>query len=752
MAAEFLKYRTFSSTSELRTSIGDSANFAYDAMSIFGMFRLGDDSINRPMLVSNGSQIDLYYSAGDDAVRFYNNTSDQGSPLDTNVSTGWVIAGFTKNATGTMRWHQYVVSTGTWSHSDNGTQADTTMPSSDTLYHWSGSGWWWIGDAVCSAIWTTDLTDGQVEALAHSFYNWSAVPPKHLWRYEDTVVDDLIGTADQTVNTGSTVSSTYSPLSISGAKFSDDFNRANGALGSNYVAPVGATTPTIVMPVISSNVVVPSAEDANNAAMMASGTYGTDQWSMVRCKLGVDYSEVCAMTQMADTDDFYFGVWTTDGTHPSFPGFGTVNGPAFQLYRMVNASTTSVLADVAAPAPDGNFHRLKLVTNDRVFTLWFDGVRVLGPFDDSGNTGVALTGRPGFSMHRGDAGANPEIDEFSCGDFAGAAIPTPTLTSFTPSTVSLLGGTSVAVVGTGFIADSTMVTVDGVKCAVTVTSNTTGTFTSPASTAGVKTVTLTTPGGTTSSVNLTLEIQAPTLGNICEAASGAPALHTSMTVDAPSDFTGAANQGTLLWCLAASVGGADPNITPPAGKGFVPIGAVLHNTDLVASNSIHIWTQGFWSPADVSADSTFTVTFASSYVSRVAVATVNGTSGTATMAQANIAGAGAINLPSVTTTADKSLVLSIGLVDGGGTMSTPSGYTLATASPDIAYCYEWWAVQATAGATPTTSTTSTTTTTTIVATTAFAPVTAVATVPAAPTGLERDAGCRSSCLDLDARK
>jgi hypothetical protein len=72
----------------------------------------------------------------------------------------------------------------------------------------------------------------------------------------------------------------------------------------------------------------------------------------------------------------------------------------------------------------------------------------------------------------------------------------PTVTAASPATGPIAGGTSVTITGTGFVSGATVNFGTTPAAGVTVNSATSITATSPAGSAGVVDVTVTTPGGT----------------------------------------------------------------------------------------------------------------------------------------------------------------------------------------------------------------------------------------------------------------
>ena len=274
--------------------------------------------------------------------------------------------------------------------------------------------------------------------------------------------------------------------------FSDNFNRADGGLGSNWAAVSGVPD----LPPISGNHVIVSGLGVNNAAVPV-GTFGANQWARVACSLGPDYSEAGVILHTSDGNNVMSFIYTINGM-PYGPGvFGSIVGPAIQMY-FIEAGTPRFLAE-ASTSGTGT-HVVYGVNVGRVFQLWFDGVRVPGfSVDDSAHTTLPLTASPGFTIHQATAGTPTICDDFSGGDFVAT---TPTLSSLSPS--SAAAGATITLTGTNFVTDATMVTISGTGYPVTVVSPTSGTFVVPALAPATVSVTCTTPGGTSGSQNLTI--------------------------------------------------------------------------------------------------------------------------------------------------------------------------------------------------------------------------------------------------------
>ena len=125
-------------------------------------------------------------------------------------------------------------------------------------------------------------------------------------------------------------------------------------------------------------------------------------------------------------------------------------------------------------------------------------------------TADSLTGP--WSVAYGGTGTAPTVTAGACG-----ATPTPTVTAISPSTGTTAGGTSVTITGTG-LTGATAVTIGGTAATgVTVVSSTSITATTPAGTAGAKSVLVTTAGGTNTANSLytfTTPSPSPTPANI----------------------------------------------------------------------------------------------------------------------------------------------------------------------------------------------------------------------------------------------
>lgn len=164
--------------------------------------------------------LELGPSAGVDNRLFYlSNGNSSKSTFTLTNADGYVLAGGGK-ATGTAapRMHKYVYSTNTWTHEDGDTALanNTGTTAVVALGDWELSDFL-AGDIAVAAVWKRQLTDAEVEALAHSLTAWYASAPDALWVADQVAtsmaVPDLTGGgANQSSITGTTVAATSAPL------------------------------------------------------------------------------------------------------------------------------------------------------------------------------------------------------------------------------------------------------------------------------------------------------------------------------------------------------------------------------------------------------------------------------------------------------------------------------------------------------------------------------------------------------------
>jgi hypothetical protein len=122
----------------------------------------------------------------------------------------WLFIAVTK-ASGTVaaRIHIYNYSTGTWHHSNaNNTQVDAAR-AYDSVQLGGASGNFQNGKVAAAGSWSANLSDATIEGLELSLQSWADSGADAIWALNQasaaTSVVDLIGNADQTALTGSTV-------------------------------------------------------------------------------------------------------------------------------------------------------------------------------------------------------------------------------------------------------------------------------------------------------------------------------------------------------------------------------------------------------------------------------------------------------------------------------------------------------------------------------------------------------------------
>lgn len=136
---------------------------------------------------------------------------------------GWVLLAMGK-ATGTTtpRCHKYVYSTNTWTHQDAAGTAtnSTSVGGTGTMRfgEWEGSDDL-NGDIAVAAAWSgRNLTDAEVEQLAHSLQGWCALAPDAMWVFDQSAVSQNLlditgGGANQSAIAGTAVSTQSPPIS-----------------------------------------------------------------------------------------------------------------------------------------------------------------------------------------------------------------------------------------------------------------------------------------------------------------------------------------------------------------------------------------------------------------------------------------------------------------------------------------------------------------------------------------------------------
>lgn len=216
--------RTFDgSAHELNTSIGafGSSDGGPMTVAVIGKRNSGGSTTGEWVGLHNsgGSPVGIIWRLdGSDHPRASTDQGDQQATFTWLASENWCVIAVNKaNGTVTPRFHKYVYSSATWTHTDaGGTLADSTgglAGSSGFVRFGGGSGGFggaWSGTLAVVAIWNRSLSDAEIEQLEGSLQGWYAAAPDGLWLLDQaatgtTVIDSTGNGANQSSITGTTV-------------------------------------------------------------------------------------------------------------------------------------------------------------------------------------------------------------------------------------------------------------------------------------------------------------------------------------------------------------------------------------------------------------------------------------------------------------------------------------------------------------------------------------------------------------------
>jgi hypothetical protein len=216
--------RTFDDVDDvIRWSIGGLSGTTANA-TIVAVLRRGSDTTFDTILGlhDSGGTAQQWLQIEDvDRLQFGHAAANQTSSFTVTSADGWVLVAAGKNAgSATPRFHKYVYSTGTWTHSNaGGTLTDGSSPGAGGYAETSQAGTdLFSGDLAAVAVYTgTNLTDAQVENLPFSLAHWHEAPPTAMWVLDQASttqnVPDLTGGgAGQTSLTGTTVATSSVPV------------------------------------------------------------------------------------------------------------------------------------------------------------------------------------------------------------------------------------------------------------------------------------------------------------------------------------------------------------------------------------------------------------------------------------------------------------------------------------------------------------------------------------------------------------
>lgn len=165
------------------------------------------------------------------------------SQLDAWVANRWYATVVTKvNGSATVRSHTYDFTAGTWAHADHDTLGDSAGPVATVrLGGPVGHADNLTGFIAAAGIWSSVLTDGQIETMHTGIAAWSALSPVTLWSLNQSeavpLVDLTGGGADQSAISGTQDEAVDPP----GWSYVIGGNTVSGTLS----APLGGLTATI---------------------------------------------------------------------------------------------------------------------------------------------------------------------------------------------------------------------------------------------------------------------------------------------------------------------------------------------------------------------------------------------------------------------------------------------------------------------------------------------------------------------------
>jgi hypothetical protein len=172
-----------------------------------------------------------------------------------------------------------------------------------------------------------------------------------------------------------------------GSVATDNFNRANGALGPNWSAGENSL-------VVSTNTVTASVGPASAAWV---GTFGNDQFAEISPSfLGTTASDVVGVTvrMTSNGSDFYHARW-----------FGNAGSPVIQVYKRVASGALSQLASSVPTTQPASTDVLRLEVTGNSITVKLNGNPVTGLTAIS-DASVPSGGSPGVRMNGNSTGDN----------------------------------------------------------------------------------------------------------------------------------------------------------------------------------------------------------------------------------------------------------------------------------------------------------------------------------------------------------
>lgn len=174
----------------------------------------------------------------------------------------------------------------------------------------------------------------------------------------------------------------------------DDFNRANGGLGTNWTTLASNTAPSI-----SSNTAINplGAGGGGCGALWTADSFSGDAFCQLSASVGSSYCNVAVLICFNDagTDGYWF-YWENNG--------GTGN---YVLQEVITGSGVN-LASAAGVGITGT-RTLRIERRGNVIVAFVNSVEIVRATD-----ATRLSGRAGFSPYF-DSGTTPTVDNFAAG-------------------------------------------------------------------------------------------------------------------------------------------------------------------------------------------------------------------------------------------------------------------------------------------------------------------------------------------------
>jgi hypothetical protein len=346
----------------------------------------------------------------------------------------------------------------------------------------------------------------------------------------------------------------------------------------------------------SSNGANPAIDSFNNLPMEAGGlaytnityTSGRASYTLVPVSIANDFTQVpeydITLNSITSSGTDTITVWyASNCSHSALcPGSATTNTSFTITVNLPPAPTVTSISPTSGPPAGGT--SVSITGTDFTGTTGVGGVRFgatsAASYTVNSATSITATSPAGTGTVDVTVTNNTLTSATSAADqFTYLAVPT--VTSVSPTSGPVAGGTSVTITGTNFTG-ATGVTIGGAAAtAITVVNATTITATTPAHVAGTANVAVTTPDGTGTGSNLYTYVAAPTVGSVSPT-SGPTGGGTSVTITG-TNFTGATavtfggvsatgitvvNSTTITATTPAHAAGTvDVVVTTPGGTG-----------------------------------------------------------------------------------------------------------------------------------------------------------------------------------------